>query len=360
VGKLNCLCPEVRRSGGPEVFSAWVRSACLAVMLIAVGQMPLTAGETPGLPAVSQNSRTSGPVAIAPFSVDLTASANTVNIGDSLTVVVTYRWPAGWTVVAPDGEPDPAKDFANAFVTNLPPPQKSSSGQEERRVYTITVSATRDGAWELPRPTLTVQTPEGTRSVVAPTVLVQVGAEDKPADLPPARKAWTRAQGPADHERAWWILGVALVAIAGLVALVLARRRQQEATRTPWEQFHEDWQAATTAADGKEAGARLSFALRRCLGTVFRFDGPAATTREAAAFLRGRLPDDEHRDLVRLLESLDALRWAPEHLPPSAVRPLAEQGRAWNGALKRRLDNEAEAARLAKSAGATGASKESA
>ena len=76
----------------------------------------------------------------------------------------------------------------------------------------IALLANRDGAWELPRPTLTVQTPDGTRSVVASTVLVQVGAEDKPAELPPPRQAWTRAKGPADHERAWWILGIAVVA----------------------------------------------------------------------------------------------------------------------------------------------------
>lgn len=283
----------------------------------------------------------------APFSVSLSASANRINVGDSLVVTVTYRWPAGWTVVAPQGEPDPAKDFAETFVTNLPPPQKSSSGQEERRVYTITLSATRDGAWELPRPSLTVKTPDGTRSVVASTVLIQVGAEDKPAELPPPRAAWTRAKGPVDHQRAWWLLAIVLVVIAGVVALLLARRRQQETARTPWEQFYEDWQAASTAADGKEAGARLSLALRRCLGTVFRFDGPAATTRETTSFLRERLPDEEFRELVRLLESLDALRWAPEHLPPSAVRPLADQGRAWNTALKRRLDAEAELLRAA-------------
>ena len=286
----------------------------------------------------------------APFAVDLAAAANTVNIGDSLVVTVTYRWPAGWSVVAPNGEPDPAKDFANAFVTNLPPPQKQSSGQEERRVYTITLSATRDGAWELPRPTLTVQTPEGPRSTVAPVVLVQVGADDKPAQLPPARKAWTRARGAGDDPRTWWAVGVVLVAIAGFIALVVLRRRQQLTVRTPWEQFLDDWQATAAVADGKEAGARLSLALRRCLGTVFRFDGPAATTRETPLFLRGRLRDEEHRDLVRLLESLDALRWAPEDLPPAAVRPLVELGRAWSVALERRLAAEAELARSAQAA----------
>ena len=338
LGARGCIPPRCAR--------AWI-----VVGLLLMGALPGWSAEANTANAPSTTPAPSpSPLSPAPFSVELSASANSVssvNVGEALVITVTYRWPAGWTVVAPNGEPDPAKDFANAFVTNLPPPQKHSSGQEERRVFTITVLPSRDGAWELPRPTLTVQTPEGTRSVVASTVLVQVGAEDKPAELPPPRQAWTRAKGPADHERAWWILGIALVAIAGLVALLLSRRRQQETARTPWEQFYEDWQTASTAADGKEAGARLSFALRRCLGTIFRFDGPAATTREATAFLRSRLPDDEFRELARLLESLDALRWAPEHLPPSAVRPLIEQGRGWNTALKRRLDAEAELLRAA-------------
>lgn len=282
------------------------------------------------------------------FAVDVSASANSVNVGGSLTVTVTYRWPTGWAVVAPRGEPDPAKDFASCFVTNLPPPQKQSSGQEERRVYTITVSAVRDGVWELPRPTLTVQTPEGSRSTVASAVLIQVGAEDQPAQLPPPRKAWTRTVSPMDDQKTWWALAVVAVAIAGFVALVMARRRQQKIVRTPWEQFYDDWQSASSAADGKEAGARLSIALRRCLGTVFRFDGPASTTRETALQLRGQLRDDEHRDLVRLLESLDALRWAADDLPPSAIRPMVELGRSWSTALKHRLAAEEEAARLAK------------
>ena len=291
------------------------------------------------------------------FAVEVSASANAINVGGSLTVTVTYRWPAGWAVVAPLGEPDPAKDFADCFVTNLPPPQKQSSGQEERRVYTITMAAVRDGVWELPRPTLTVQTPEGSRSTVAAAVLVHVGAEDQPAQLPPPRKAWTRTISPLDDQRAWWALAVVAVALAGLVAMVMLRRRQHQVIRTPWEQFYDDWQIAASAADGKEAGARLSIALRRCLGTVFRFDGPASTTRETALHLRGQLRDDEHRDLVRLLESLDALRWAADDLPPSAVRPLVELGRGWSTALKHRLAAEEEAARLANPQSAKTAAK---
>ena len=332
----KCPMSDVRCPMSPILRFAWLLAFFFCCMT------PAVFATEPSAPA-DIGHRTSD---IGRFSVEVSASANSVNVGGSLTVTVTYRWPAGWAVVAPLGEPDPAKDFADCFVTNLPPPQKQSSGQEERRVYTITLSAVRDGVWELPRPTLTVQTPEGSRSTVAAAVLIQVGAEDQPAQLPPPRKAWTRAVSPLDDQRAWWALAVVAVALAGLVAMVMLRRRQQKVIRTPWEQFYDDWQSAASAADGKEAGARLSIALRRCLGTVFRFDGPASTTRETIMHLRGQLRDDEHRDLVRLLESLDALRWAADDLPTSAVRPMVELGRNWSTALKQRLAAE-EAARLA-------------
>jgi hypothetical protein len=271
------------------------------------------------------------------FAVALSASSDHVEVGDPLTVTVTYRWPAGWRVVTPDGEPDPARDFLDTFVTNLPPPQRHSSGQEERRVFTITLAAQRSGAWELPRPTLTVMTPEGSRSSVASPVIVQVGTEARPPALPAARPAWTAAQAPEAAAGAWWWLAIPAVLAAGAVALGLLRRHQRVAVQTPWQRFADDWQAAAAAADGKEAGARLSLALRRCLGTVYRFDGPGSTTREAASHLRGKLGDDEHRELVRLLDQLDGLRWAADDLPPSAVRPLLDHGRAWTTAVERRL-----------------------
>jgi hypothetical protein len=300
-------------------------------------------------PTPAETAEPPAPPPIPHFGVELTANRTALSIGETVVTTVTYRWPAGTTVVSPDGEPDPARDFAQAFVTDLPPPQRFNSGQEERRVFTITIAAKRDGAWELPRPTLTIRTNQGTLSSVAPPVLVQVGKDSAPPQLPPPRPIWTRTKAPSDPTFAWWLLSVVLVLTAGVVALALVRRRTTIIQQTPWDHFYDDWQAASAAADGKEAGARLSLGLRRCLGTVFRFDGPAATAKETITFLRTRLQDHEHRDLARLLEQLDGLRWAADDLPPTAVRPLLESGRAFTNALKHRLDAEAEAAKQAKS-----------
>jgi hypothetical protein len=314
----------------------------LSLSLIAADAAPVTVTEP-----VTEAGAT--PSANPLFGVELTVNKTAISIGDTITTTVTYRWPTQAKVVSADGEPDPSRDFVTAFVTDLPPPQRFSSGQEERRVFRITIAAQRDGAWELPRPTLTIRHADGnTTSTVAPAVVIQVGLESAPAQLPSARPAWTRAQEPAQSATAWWILAVVIILSLGVALLVWMRKRQIIVQQTPWELFADDWQSAAVAADGKEVGARLSLGLRRCLGTVFRFDGPASTAKEALTFLRGRLRDNEHRELTRLLEQLDALRWAAEYLAPSSVRPILDNGRAWIRSLQERLDAEAEAAKQAK------------
>jgi hypothetical protein len=342
------------RGAGVTLDGAAVLSVLAAFGLVFLSCLSLMAGDA--APAATPSTATPAavpatpPPAIANFAVELAVNKTTLAVGETITATVTYRWPAQATVVSADGEPDPARDFVHAFVTDLPPPQRLSTGQEERRVFRITLAAQRDGAWELPRPTLTIRHATGTSSTVAPAVVVQVGLESLPAQLPPARPAWTQAQAPNENTTAWWIVAIVVILSAGIALLAWNRRRTPIHQQTPWERFSDDWQAASAAADGKEAGARLSLGVRRCLGTVFRFDGPAATAKETLTFLRGRLHDHEHRDLTRLLEQIDALRWAVDDLAPSAVRPLLEQGRAWSLALQQRLDAEAEAAKQAKSA----------
>jgi hypothetical protein len=280
-------------------------------------------------------------------AVDLSASPAQVNVGDSVTVTVTYRWPRGWSV---RHEPDPGAVFAGEFVTNLPPARKLDTGDEERRLFTLTLVARRSGAWSLPRPTLATTGPAGKVEATAPEVIVQVGTEAKPVQLPPPRPAWTRPPAPGQILHSWltWAL-IALVLVGAAAAFLFWRRRVATPPPTAWQVFARDWEAAGATADGKEAGARLSLALRRCAGTVFRFDGPGSTTRETAFTLRGRLPDDEHADLIRLLDQLDQLRWAAEALPASAIRPQLTAARAWTQGLRQRLDAEAaaEAARRA-------------
>jgi hypothetical protein len=101
-------------------------------------------------------------------SVDLSASPAAVAVGDPLTVTLTYRWPHGWTVLTPSHEPDPASAFASEFVTSVPPAQASSTGEEQRRTFTLTLLALHSGTWQLPRPASTSRAPWATGSVSAP------------------------------------------------------------------------------------------------------------------------------------------------------------------------------------------------
>ncbi len=325
-------------------------SACLFIISGHAVDAPSPAATPAATPATNTTEISSTPKPSIPhFGVEMSLSRTAVNVGETIVVTVTYRWPAGTKLVTPDGEPNPARDFANEFVTDLPPPQTFSSGQEERRVFTITLAAQRNGAWELPRPTLTVRQQNNTTSTVASPVYVQVGTDSAPASLPPPRPIWTRTEAPEEQSalRWWWVVLIALI-LAAIADYLVKKQRKNITHKTPWDVFYDDWQHAQAAGDGKEAGARLSLGLRRCLGTVFRFDGPASTAKEAVNFLRARLQDQEHRDLSRLLEQLDGLRWAADDLPAAAVQPLLENGRTWTTNLKHRLDAEAEAAKQAK------------
>lgn len=275
-----------------------------------------------------------------PVAIEMTATPAAVEVGKEVAIAILWRWPKGWT---PRAEPDLAALFADELVIAFPPVRATSTGQEERRSVTLTVLARRSGAWVLPRPVFTVAGASGEVGVQAAQVVVQVGASASPAQLPPPRPLWTRAQATAPLHRRWWPYAIAAVVVGGALALLL-RRRHGAPAATPWQVFERDLASVGAAPDGKEAGHRLSLALRRWAGATWRFDGPGATTRELAARLRAVLPADEHQAIVRLLDQLDALRWAADDLPPGSVLPLADDTRRWAAAVETRLRAAAEAA----------------
>jgi hypothetical protein len=152
----------------------------------------------------------------------------------------------------------------------------------------------------------------GHRQRQRPAVIIQVGTEAKPADLPAARAPWVHPPSPPGGAMAWWL--------------------------SPWLSSCSPWRwdwptggassprpapdtlrglhrriclAAISTSDGKEAGARLSLALRRYVGSALclRWSGiDDARDRHLPA----RPPDDdEQHALLRLLGQLDDLRWSP-------------------------------------------------
>ena len=329
----------VRRSAfGAFQLARWFHFSC-ALLITWVSVIALCGGE------VNAERRTPN---AEPVSIDMSCSASTLAVGDKVTVTITYRWPHGWNAA----EPDPAAAFQGEFTTDWPPPKKISTGEEERRVFTVTLAATRSGAWALPRPTFSAGDFKGTKSATAPEIILQVGVDAKPAKLPAARTAWVKPPASeAAQATRWWLIGAALTGILGVAGWWWLRRKILAPSATPLEIFTREWQAVAASSDGKDAGARVSLALRRYAGAIWHFDGPGSTTRETAQHLKGRLPDEEFATLVRLLDRLDDLRWSPSALPVAALAREIGAAQEWATAAQLRLDAEAAAA-AAKTGGA--------
>ncbi len=275
-------------------------------------------------------------------TIEMSATPAETEVGKTVLVTVTYRWPAGWSV---EPKPDPAPDFRDAFISAMPLPQDTVTAEGARRVVALTLTATRSGAWALPRPTLTANGPHGPLTITAAPVIVQVGTSAAPAKLPPP--IGLRLQAPPVAQARWpWLVGGGVIALSLLAVtlLIVLRRRQATASvlLTPAQAFTRDVDAAQAATDGKDLGAQLSLALRRYCGATWRFDGGGSTVREVAATLgRRQLPDDERRALQRLLERLDELRWSPAELPADQVRPLIADAANAVATVERRLAAEA-------------------
>jgi len=275
-------------------------------------------------------------------AIDLSATPAQISVGETVQVTVTYRWPHAWTV---DAEPDPALAFRSQFVTAAPPASRSSTSEEERRVFRYTVAATRSGAWLLPRPQFSVRSPQGPLTVTAPEVIVQVGTESAPPKLPAARPLLLRPPQALPSSRLWWWLGGGALLVVIAVVWWLRRRRAVASGPTPWQVFEAELSGARAASDGKTAGAAISLAVRRYAGATWGFDGPGLTTREMGYVLRrlraGRISDDESRELLRLLARLDDLRWSASDAPAEAMHDLVTLAHTWAAGVQKRLDVEA-------------------
>ncbi len=281
-------------------------------------------------------------------TVELAASPATVAVGSPIEITITYRWPPSWQVITPD----PGRTFADAYVVASPPPERWQTGEEIGERWRLRVLAQRSGPWELPRPILrgtppsqkgSVETP-ATVEAQAPMVVVQVGALAEPAKPAPPRDLWLSDPEPTPVTP-WWIAAV-VAATATIILGALAwwwPRRQAAADIPPITTLRHSLGLAFSG-DGKEAGARISAALRRYAGDIFGFDGRATTARECTARLRTSLMDAEYRDIARLLDELDALRWAADDLAAAAVEPLRARALAWADQVQQRVDREAEAA----------------
>ena len=269
--------------------------------------------------------------------IEMTAQPAQIAIGDHVTVTMTYRWPTTWHA----GEPNPTDAFTEAFVAESPPPERTRTADEERRIWKLVLLATRSGPWTLPKPTMHVVGPAGAVDVSAPDVTVQVGAESLPPQPSAARPLWTAGSGEVEPRR-WIAAAIAIaVAIAALIGWWLLGRHRVIVNESPADRLRRDLAELHGLHDGKEISARLGLAVRRWCGSIFSYDGPGLTTRETLAKLRELLKDEEYSSVSRLLSDLDNLRWAAGILDASTVLPLSERVLAWSDAAALRITLEA-------------------
>jgi len=284
----------------------------------------------------------------APAAIEMWATPAQVEVGKPVTISVVYHWARGWSV---DHEPDPSQAFADQFVTFISPPKESVAGGTETRAFTLTVLPTASGAWTLPSPRMVVSGPAAQRLEVGPPpVIVTVGRAAADLQAPAPRPLASRPVVAASHPL-WWLGGGIAIALAVWVAVMVLMRRVRDAARlqTAHEALQEGLAQALAQQDGKESAALASLALRRFSGLVWRFDGPGSTARETVAMVRARADTEEFRELARLLDELEALRWAADELNAQRLQPIIAAGRRWGDAVQQRLVAEAEAARSAAS-----------
>lgn len=282
--------------------------------------------------------------------IEMTANPAQIEVGATVAVVVSYRWPSAWTI---EREPDPAAAFRDLYLTNAPPAERSSAGGEERRTFRYTIAATRSGAWKLPQPTLTARGPLGPVTATASEVILQVGSESAPPKLPTPRPLLVRppAQLATNRHLWWWGVGVTVVLAGALAVWIRSRRSALSKASTAIQIFETELAAARAPGDAREIGTRISLALRRYAGAIWDFDGPGMTTRETGAVLRrlsaGRIADSESAELLRLLGRLDDLRWSAGDLAADTMADLLTLAGSWTAQVQQRLDREAAAAAAA-------------
>ena len=95
---------------------------------------------------------------------------------------------------------------------------------------------------------------------------------------------------------------IVLAAGAGIgVVAWLLRRAEVVVQRPPAEVFADEVAGALRCADGKQAGAIISLALRRYSGAIYNFDGPAATVDEIVGLIADAVTAAEQAELRKVL-----------------------------------------------------------
>ena len=259
-------------------------------------------------------------------SIELTATPTNAELGDSVELSISYRWNEDWT---PARAPNPSLDLGNLHTISLKGPVQQDSGDVQVVNWTAKVLLETSGTWLVPQPSLTFQHRDGhSKRVTAAEVFITVGSGASEATLPELRGLWLPPEELTETSTTWWPYALTALLIFVIGTLWLLRHRTDNEQALAKDIFQHDLRAARAIGDGREAGVRLSTALRRYCGAIEQFDGVGATGPEVIQRC-SKLPAAARSELRHLLEQLDGLLWAPAALASATVSPLLDQAERW-------------------------------
>ena len=279
------------------------------------------------------------------YALSVTLSRETIQVGDLVEALLEFN--------AAPGSGEPAfpnwqGHWGNAEIREVGAVVRSGisdaeaaaerPGRSVRYRQTLVLTAFRPGTVTLPPATVTVpgQRPASVSTESASFEVESVLPEGEEV-LEPRPPEPPRALPLGD--RFWWTAGVLSLLAAGLLALVLSRRRGESAvTETPvdpWDALEAALAELALASDAEIAFTGLSLELRRYLGRTLALPAAESTTTELRRRLRKTgLPASICAEVVALLVEADTVKFARENPLPGRVQACIDQARAAAGDVR--------------------------
>jgi hypothetical protein len=271
-----------------------------------------------------------------PVVVQAKSEKAEVSVGEPFTIELRALGPAGTTFTFPGAASNDSLELRSATVNGAAPGAGPLSAEPGVHRYQATVFAL--GEVQIPAIPVRYRLPDGTEGEAASAALtIRVGSL-LPRD--PAQQKLADVRGPvgASIGRAFWItLGLALLAVAAVVSVLLRRRRKPAslgAPAVPELPPADEAQGALDALAAQDLPGRGEYrAFYIALATVAkrylerRLAAPVLemTSAETLAFLRGHTHGGELLPIVRdLAEAADRIKFARgDGLADEARRHLA-------------------------------------
>ena len=256
---------------------------------------------------------------MAPVGVGLTADAESVTVGDVLTLTLTVSHPVDHHVVFPD-VPREWDEFEVRKTTHLP----TEVGEDDSLVSTMSIEAVlfRPGVHSTPELSVAVRRPDGSvinrpvRPIEVEVASVLSSGANELIDIRP------QAEVPFPTTWPWMFGGLTGAAALILVGIYYWRRMLTEATvqaqqvLTPLEHALStldriEEQELPRQGRYLEHYALVAECLRNYLFGQFRIPAPELTTEQSISVLDRRpVPPNDVRDLGEVLGEADLVKFA--------------------------------------------------